>query len=1070
MALPKFAKFIATSLNRFTPNSKFHGLLFRVGQLLETAELNEAFSLTERHIKNVANASLGRGSLRSGGDIQINRDEGKVSLKAATVIVDGKELAVPSAILNVPMAGKHSIGIAVTHKVVTELDDPDLRGITPDKPVYGEALAARLIYEARWALNGDPFYVIHVIQDGNIVVHQKAPYNQAANTAVEQHIYEAHGPHVIRGLDVVHDAYNQALEKQTLLISAGAYRALGVLNEKPTDTRFEYLEAPDIYRINDELHPYPAGGGEVTINLLKGPIKEIHTITIQAQVTEEVTHNTAGGADIFANFPVEEIVSVKQGGTTYNQGVDFVKTGTGQDWLDNAPQEPQPGSKTTVVYRFRKTIVATEVLRQGVKISGGVSGSNVSVSYSFKLPRLDLLVAHGDGTFELLRGLSNPFNVRYPQIPERSLAIAWIKNNWGLAPTIQHVNQTPGHEADIHAMHRTILLLTDQVTKLQQRLDIGEREKAAHRGFFVDPFLGDDQRDLGIAQTAFIRNGFIELPVAYQKIDVSLGDDVIMLPGNEVVIVEQPFRTSQVLINKFASFGAMPGRVTINPSVHRWNRTSRNEVFAQQGVLDNLNNGQVSIDRQTISRVTVDAQFLDPIDVNFSLSLFGPGEILDRIEFDGIELALPANKTANANGELAGTFTIPENIPTGRKAVRFVGRATEAETTFIGEGTITNETILVTRRAINPVAFDPVAQSFLLNEDRVVTGVSLEFTAKDNDRKPVIVNLRDAQTGNPEGAIHAEGVITDFTVSDPAAVKESNWTKITFSKPAAIFADRYYAFVCITDSDKHSIAYSQLGSQSNPDDNNDDEKPAGFDTRLQKWVTRNPVNGDMYVSSNGVGFKIEPDSDVTHRIHAMDFTANERLVEVGTYNVNQLSDIAVMTTFFSYGSSTSVTIEMERTVNGNPETVRFPPDQVLSFDEFINGEIKIRLVLKGTNKVSPLVEPNVTILLGTLQQQATYYSQTWEADVTKGNVNLRSWIDANTPPGSTITLSIGDQNDWTAPAPLANHELGDGWYGREILREDWAKGLVRIKLEMTGTPASRPKGRSLRATAIEKIL
>ena len=50
---------------------------------------------------------------------------------------------------------------------------------------------------------------------------------------------------------------------------------------------------------------------------------------------------------------------------------------------------------------------------------------------------------------------------------------------------------------------------------------------------------------------------------------------------------------------------------------------------------------------------------------------------------------------ANAQGEVAGRFTIPDGIPAGVKQVSFIGSASRADTVFIGEGTVT----LLTKRS-----------------------------------------------------------------------------------------------------------------------------------------------------------------------------------------------------------------------------------------------------------------------------------------------------------------------------------------------------------------------------------
>src|SRR5690606_32342837 len=83
---------------------------------------------------------------------------------------------------------------------------------------------------------------------------------------------------------------------------------------------------------------------------------------------------------------------------------------------------------------------------------------------------------------------------------------------------------------------------------------------------------------------------------------------------------------------------------------------------------------------------------LRSIAVEFRCSRMGPGEELDAVTFDGIDVtaSVTGTKVANAQGVMTGTFTIPAGIKAGTKEVIVTGKGgTEGQTSFTGQGTLT---------------------------------------------------------------------------------------------------------------------------------------------------------------------------------------------------------------------------------------------------------------------------------------------------------------------------------------------------------------------------------------------
>lgn len=102
--------------------------------------------------------------------------------------------------------------------------------------------------------------------------------------------------------------------------------------------------------------------------------------------------------------------------------------------------------------------------------------------------------------------------------------------------------------------------------------------------------------------------------------------------------------------------------------------------------------------------------------------------------------------TADTSGKFAGTFTIPANVPAGTKSVRFEGQGgSRAEAQFVGIGTLVTDVLQkVTTRTTTFYQYDPLAQTFSVDETMQLGGVDLWFTAAGG---PVTV-----QVGKPPTA------------------------------------------------------------------------------------------------------------------------------------------------------------------------------------------------------------------------------------------------------------------------------------------------------------------------------
>jgi len=1071
---------------------RYAEIKFRGKQYVESAEANEVQGILQERIGSVGDGVFGAISLRKGGTIVIDQNAGTVRINAAQVWAGGYLHDVPEAILTgVPMTGTVAIGIAVTATDVDEVADPDLRGIVPSIGSKGQPLGGRVRYDAVWARSGDPFYPIFTIIDGQIPNERTPPSTDIAELLVERHIRETHGSHIAEGFDVSSGGFNDGTGRQTFIIGAGVLRAEGRRVARSVDQRYERAEDPELVVVNGETHFYPDGG---VVALNNGPIANVSTVTVIKEVVQTITHQLANGVDSLPNSPVYKIMAVNAGGTwnpgtrtftggtNYAENTSWVRQGDAISWAP-AGAEPSAGSSFTIVYRYVATVTPQEIGRQSIALEAAVQGEPVTVSYSYKLPRIDVIAINLDGEVVYIPGIPSKFNPIPPPCPLPLAPLCRVSNLWGLTPIIEDVDQRKMTEAEVRAALRTLLNLSDLVSQVTLERDIQERDPASRRGSFVDPFESDAQRDLGIAQDAAIGGGFLMLPIDGFPVSVNIGTEPISLPYVREAVISQPFRTASRLINQFQNFTPLPSPLTLEPAIDRWNETQRTSSssatrsFRQEFLYMPETVGTPLYGTSTFStrsssstsvrRTSEELPFLRSIVVKFTVRRMGPNENLESLFFDGINVTagVTGTKKADAQGVLTGTFTIPPNVRAGTKQVRVRGAGgSNGETSFTGQGTLTIEHYHTTTHTQTvQTTIDPVAQSFVLDTPRQITGARVEFTARGNSANHVVLEMRDMDGGLPGQITYAEGSTPGtFILGDPAVVKPENWTEILFRFPTTVPADSWRWLCLLTDDALHQVAFAQLGDQTG-------DSPRGFDPRLQQWVRANPAAGDMADGSNGASWRLLPDSDLTHEVMAARYTALSRTVSLGSFKLSDIhadgiSDLVVLLITEEPSVATRVRLEM---VRASGEVISFEPNGPLHLEDYLTETVEIRMVLNGTTTLSPIVMPECQIIFGRLKPTARYVSEANAIDLTNGPVKIRTVMETQTPGTSSVTLDVGAEGAWTRQTVADSVSLGDGWVEREHLQASYNSPAVRSQIILTGTPRFRPAVRKLRQRATE---
>lgn len=1035
------------------------GLVFSERTFGEAAAHNELQSIIRRRMRRIGDMTGRDGDRLAGAAIVIDAEAGRITLTAGLIYAAGDVRSVSERIIEgVDLAGDVSIGIRIATRYLTAEDEPAFYGLMPGAKAEGEPTAAREIEDVTWSLgaSAEPgaYYQVYLSRGGT-VLDQTAPSNlsQIAQQIAAKDRAVTGGNYVIEGCKVA--IIGQVGSAMHFSVGAGAASIYGMTRTRSAALRWGEAMAWDTARVDAESHLFEDGGtGTAVIALNRGPVDHIARVLVTKQVTETLTRNVPNnGSDPLGHEGAQTLISVTQGSTTYVVGTHVKLTANAVDWSLAGP-EPAGGSSYQATYRYLVAVVPVAVGVQSVTVSGAVTGTPVVVEYFYKLPRVDRLCLNEAGEVVYLRGVSAR-NPKPPEERDNLLGLADIYNDWrGLPVVIDRAIRTI-QLPELHNLRNLLFAVADLVALERLRSDIDSREPVSKRGLFVDPCVDDTYRDQGVPQTAAVFDGAIQLAID-ETLHMVPMTGPLMLDYVEEEIVAQPLRTGCVLINPYANFTPLPAQLTLSPAVDYWTET-RTEWLSDvtRQIVGTVN--QTTETTQVVARRQEAAEYLRQIEVDYLIKGFGPGEALDYLEFDGLDITPAPKPVGDADGEVAGSFVIPADVLAGTRLVYAEGASgARAWAEFTGQGTID---ITVMQRTVSTEVArppapagrgsgsdpqdsrsrpndtrgnDPQAQSFMLPELRHVTGVDVRICAIGDPGNPLIAEIVAMRDGDPtiDSLCSAIVPMTGVAVGERVAPR--------WPAPVLLTADRMWAFVIKSDDNQHSISVADLG---------------GYDADNDAWVTAHPYPvGPRHSSVNAQSWTHHQGSACTFWIWAARFTATTKAHKLGDVTLSNCSDLRIRATVQLPTDRCALHFELRRA--GSDPIVALP-NVPIEFDSYLNGVFELWAVLKGTETVSPVLYPGVTVIAGSIRTEGTYVSRAFAAGT---GVEMIAYYKTFAPAGATVTASI-DKTDlvWEAlPAPTIE-ALNDGWTERKQVRSGITADLVRIKLALTGGPAARVK-------------
>lgn len=1042
--------------NRTDPSKNYDKHMFIAGRGLQSAELNEIQATARNLVADMGNALFKDGDVVRDAVVVVNDTTGAVTCASGAVYLRGAVRGVAPANLTVPITGTHAIGVRLIESRITDAEDPTLVDPATGTRNYNQPGAERLKVVPTWAVGqaGDTdFYPVYTVTNGVLDAKEAPPQLDTVTQALARYDRDsAGGTYVVRGLQL--RALDDIGSTQHYSLSEGSCRVYGYPFEFTTSRRVTLPSNPDLRQINSEPHLSTTDTSQ-RVQFDFPPATNITQVKITAVKTVTLTHGVVTGSqDPLPDTAVLQILEVKQGATTYTPVTDYKLTGGKVDWSP-AGAEPSPGSTYTCKYQYNTLATPTAVDDTGFTVTGAVTGTQIEVTYSQKLPRIDRLCINSNGTPVWVLGVAAAENAQTPNVPADYLPLASVYQTWTLPRTVYNDGVRVVPMPALAAYEQRLDYLLQLVAQNKLESSIHSRELGAKKGLFTDPFIDDTQRDAGTVQTAAIVSGRLMLPISAtissMSADISVSET---LPYTHLKTLEQPLKTGSMKINPYMAFDVVPAGLTLKPAVDRWTQVVdvwESPSTARFIVGSGDRSDETSTTQKTLlSFASSKIEKLRVIPVSYNIKDFGPGEVMTSLTFDGLVVA--SNVTANSQGVVAGAFNVPADLPAGTKEVVATGAGGRtARATFSGQGTLErylwqNQTTITETRWQSPPPppppppprKDPLAQTFTLTESIQLASVELWFAAKPTTRTRL--QIRNTVTGLPNQSVVSEAVLMPSAINIGGAV-----TRFAFGTPVMLLANVEYAIVVLCDDAVGALSVAELGK---------------FDATVQKWITSQPYTvGVLLSSSNASTWTPHQDRDLAFRLLRANYTATTRSIALGTAAVSNATDLLLM----SYGdrpvSETSVDY-----VLGLPDgsSIVVADGQPVQLATAITGNVSVTARLSGSANFSPVLTPDTQLVSGTLASTATYVSRAVPGG---SSVKVKAIFEAFVPSGATLALEFKgpDVGDTWATIPQTAAVAADDGYVEFTHEKTGVNELsVQVRITLNGTPAARPFVRDLR--------
>lgn len=405
--------------------------------------------------------------------------------------------------------------------------------------------------------------------------------------------------------------------------------------------------------------------------------------------------------------------------------------------------------------------------------------------------------------------------------------------------------------------------------------------------------------------------------------------------------------------------------------------------------------------------------------------------------------------TADANGQITGRFTIPAGVPIGTKLVEFAGAGgTKANAFFTGRGQVTvtemrqiqNRTTIVTQ---NFERYDPIAETFTLTADRLVSSVDVWPTAKGASGN-TIVEIRECDNGVPTQTV----VVSD--VKPTASLPLNQWVRFSWES-VRLQRGREYAIVVGCDDATTRMATAELGK---------------FDASAQQWVTSQPYQiGVLLSSSNGSTWTPHQDRDLTFRLNSTPLASTTSTVPLADVTLTNADELMVLAAVERPTPECDVvfqiTLPLGNGVTADNRVVTVSEGERVLLPVQVTGTLQWVAILTGSVDATPRLHKDVQMVWGTRAATGTYITRALPAGT---GSKISVYFEALVPGTASIAVAVADTptGSFVNVPFVSGTAIGEGWvdYTHRLPTFNPATAVVRVTL--AGDARNRPMIRKFR--------
>jgi hypothetical protein len=334
---------------------------------------------------------------------------------------------------------------------------------------------------------------------------------------------------------------------------------------------------------------------------------------------------------------------------------------------------------------------------------------------------------------------------------------------------------------------------------------------------------------------------------------------------------------------------------------------------------------------------------------------------------------------------------------------------------------------------------DPLAQTFMLTEERFVTSVELYFGTKD-PVADLTVQLRTVVNGYPSMTILSSVAI------NPAQVNISNdgskATRVRFPEPVLIQANTEYAIVLLTPSSQYRAYVARMSEK---------------DLMSKKIVSRQPYDvGVLFSSSNGSAWTAHQDSDLKFKLYGAKFT-NDAKLQFNPVSANQVSQLVLSA---SQLIPRNAALLWQYSID---ERNWYALDDLdVTWLTQPTNKVHVRALFKTTGS-SPVVQSSVSLIPMAYKKNGIYLSR--EISATAPFTKVTVYVELSTPSGTsqTVEYSIDGGKSWATMGSATEQTPIDEEFTRLKFERTVASSIkLRIRIKQSTTVATlTPKSRAL---------